>query len=332
MIALGLEPEPLAFRVRPQVEECVDSWLDRLTAAHETTRAALFRHLGIDSVLAGMDLARGKHGLDGAWYGAFDHMVERLAWAVQTGNETVSQTFLACRQDALLPRRLRHYACPGCWYEARRDRKPRIIRREWILRACWRCRDHHLPLSDMSEMRDRIEDRYGLAGLVIQAERMRCKILARPAALRMNATALNYLTQPAEWRGLAPPHESYQRRFTTNLYHYSSHRIALLVLAHSHRSRSARQFERLISTRLPDRPTAGSGTLAAPPRPYRLRRPRLPLRSPRQRRGPEFLDLLFAYCAARRRGDAVYTIETIHARVAALTASEGLPGASRGGP
>ena len=45
MIALGLEPEPLAFRVRPLADECFDSWIDRVTRAHETTRAALFRHV-----------------------------------------------------------------------------------------------------------------------------------------------------------------------------------------------------------------------------------------------------------------------------------------------
>lgn len=222
MIALGLEPEPLAFRVRPQVEECVDSWLDRLTAAHETTRVGLFRHLAIDPALAGMDLARGKHGLDLSWHGVFDHMVERLAWAVQTGTDAVSQTFLACRPDALLPRRLRHHACARCWYEARRTAKPLFVQREWILRACWRCWEHELPLSDMAAVEGGVEDRASLAllaDLVTRAERLRWKIPIRPAAFRSNATVLHYLVRPAEWQGLAAPLGAYQRRFTANLYH-----------------------------------------------------------------------------------------------------------------
>lgn len=294
MISLGLDPEPLAFRVRPQVEECVDSWLDRLTAAHETTRVALFRHLGIDPALAGMDLARGKHGLDQAWHGTLDHMVERLAWAVQTETETVSQAFLACRPEALLPRRLRHYACARCWYEARRTAKPLIVQREWILRACWRCGEHELPLSDMAAIEGRVEGRASLAvlaDLVLRAERLGRKIPVRPAASRSNATILHYLVRPAEWRGLAAPFSAYQRRFTANLYHFSSDRVGLLALAHGSRTHGAHRFERLIAARLPERPTPGGGTLGPKKRPYRLKRC-FQIKTLRTRIASDYTDLL----------------------------------------
>ena len=33
MTVHALEPQPLAFRVRPQADECFDSWIDRVAAA-----------------------------------------------------------------------------------------------------------------------------------------------------------------------------------------------------------------------------------------------------------------------------------------------------------
>ena len=82
-IKLGLEPEPLAYRVRPLAEECFDSWIERVAAAHETTRSGLFRHLGIDGRLAGCDLARGTSGVAGEHHVAVYQMVGQLASAVQ---------------------------------------------------------------------------------------------------------------------------------------------------------------------------------------------------------------------------------------------------------
>ena len=53
----GREIEPLAYRVKPLPGECFESWLRRLTERHETTRRALFRHLGIENALTDYDLA-----------------------------------------------------------------------------------------------------------------------------------------------------------------------------------------------------------------------------------------------------------------------------------
>lgn len=62
----NLEPETLAFPIKPRRHEAFDSWLNRLTVAHQVSRSQLFRHLQIDPVLAGLDLARGQGGLDPA--------------------------------------------------------------------------------------------------------------------------------------------------------------------------------------------------------------------------------------------------------------------------
>ena len=277
----------------------------------------LFRHLGMESALAGMDLARGREGLDERWHGALDRLVGRLAWAVQTGPEQVHATFLACDADALLPRRLRRFACARCWYEARSAGKPAIIEREWILRVSWRCREHGLPLSDMSEIMRIAEGRRLLAELaraVLRAQRLRWQIRGRSAAIRRNATVLDYLVNSAAWQGLGPPDRLYQARFAANSYHFAADRIAMLALAHGNRHGGARRFERLVSARLPDRPRPGGGVQDTQKRPYRLQPGFLP--KPQSLwSAPEILDLLCAYGEVRKRWDAERELEAIFARL-----------------
>jgi hypothetical protein len=317
VIDLGLEPEPLAFRVRPQPQECFDSWIDRLAAAHETNRITLFGHLGIDRGLAGIDLARGGEGLAGRWHGAFDHLVARLAWAVRIAPEQVRTTFLTCDAAALLPPRLRRFACARCWFEARSALKPAIVEREWILRASWRCREHGMPLSDMGEIALVAEGRrllVALAHAVLKAQRLRWQIKARPVALRRNVTALDYLVNSEAWQGLGVPDRPYQARFSANSYHFGVDRIGLLALAHSSRHGAARSFERLVSARLPQRPRPGGGVRDVKKRPYRLQPGFLP--KPRLRWcAPELLDLLQAYGEVRNRRDAERELEAIFARM-----------------
>jgi hypothetical protein len=263
-----------------------------------------------------MDLAIGKRGLDEVWHGAFDRLVEQLAWAVQSKPERIAETFLACDAGVLLPRRLRAYACARCWYEAQRAGKPRIIQREWILRASWRCQQHGLPLSDMGRMRGEAGSRLFLGELaraVLTAERLRWKINANPATLRRNATVLDYLTQTAEWEELEPSHRPYLDRFATNSFHMSAHRIAMLALAHGSRHGAARRFERLISARLPEKPIPGGGVFAPQKQPYRQRahwasKPRsnwVP---------PDLYSLLLAYAEATKRRDKERQLEAIFAR------------------
>lgn len=305
MIALGLEPEPLAFRVRPLADECFDSWIDRMIRVHETTRAALFRHVGIEPALAGYDLARGAQGLDVAWHSAFANLVERLAWAVQCESGRISATFLACEATDVLPRRLRRYACARCWYEAGRAGKPMIVHREWILRASWRCQKHELPLSDMASL---LTDGAGMPsqsdlGLaIIAAERRRWAYQVRPGAIPQNAAELAYLVGSSDWHGLRPPNKRYHARFAANQFHFSADRIALLALAHGNRHALARRFERLVAGRLPERPTVGGGVQAHAKVPYRLRTCAQPKPTSRWM-APGMLDLLRAYAWVRERRD-----------------------------
>ncbi len=305
MIALGVEPEPLAFRVRPLGDECFDSWIDRLTRAHETSRAALFRHVGIEPALAGLDLARAARGLDAVWHSAVTNLVERLAWAVQCEIGRILATFLACEANDVLPRRLRRYACARCWYEAGRAGKPMIVHREWILRASWRCKKHELPLCDMASL---LTDGAGMPsqsdlGLaIIAAERRRWAYQVRPGAIPQNAAELAYLVGSSDWHGLGPPNKCYHARFAANQFHFSADRIALLALAHGNRHALARRFERLVAARLPERPTVGGGVQAHAKAPYRLRTCAQPKPTSRWM-APGILDLLRAYAWVRERRD-----------------------------
>jgi hypothetical protein len=326
VIALGLEPEPLAFRVRPLGDECFYSWIDRLTRAHETSRAALFRHVGIEPALAGLDLARAARGLDAVWHSAVTNLVERLAWAVQCEIGRISATFLACAADDPLPRRLRRYACARCWYDAVRAGKPMIVRREWILRASWRCQRHELPLTDMASLQTNgagMPSQSDLGLAFIAAERRRWDYRAGPRALRRNAAELAYLTGATDRRGLRPPDQRYHARFAANQFHFSADRIALLALAHGNRHTLVRRFERLVAARLPERPTVGGGVQEPAKVPYRLR-PCAPPKPASWWIAPGILDLLRAYARVRERRD----IE--RARVAAFERQFGrLKGAVR---
>ena len=170
------ESEPLALRVRPQADECFDSWIERMALAHDTTRGVLFQHLGIDASLASLDLARGTSGVALEHQFAVDQMVGQLAWAVQVEPEQIESTFLDIDGAVLLPRRLRQYGCARCWQEAIRDGRPRIIRKEWILRMSWRCRLHDLPLSKLPVPDGAPDDQYlltWLSGALVGAESLR---------------------------------------------------------------------------------------------------------------------------------------------------------------
>jgi hypothetical protein len=145
------ELEPLAFRVRPLQNECFDSWLHRLVARHDTTRKALFIHLGGDPRLASYDLARGKAGVPAHLHAAFDRLIAQLGWAVEIEPEMVVATFVSLPTHWLLPPALRRFGCAACWREALAQNKPLCVSKEWILCASWWCHDHGLPLSFMPE-------------------------------------------------------------------------------------------------------------------------------------------------------------------------------------
>ena len=249
MTAHALEPQPLAFRVRPQADECFDSWIDRVAAAHETTRLALFRHLGLETALASMDLARGTRGLANEQYFAADQMIGQLAWAVQIEAHQVEDTFLNVQASAVLPRRQRRYVCPRCWQQAWQDGRAPIIRKEWILRMSWRCQVHDLPLCRLPVADGAMSERAvgsWLSGALARAESLRWGLETRPRLVEWNAEGVDRLVRASRKR-FKGEKQAYVDRFQANLFHFAHDRIAMLALAHSRVGKATWGFERLVA-------------------------------------------------------------------------------------
>lgn len=246
--------------------------------------------------------------------------MERLAWAVEVDPEQINGTFLACEAAALLPFAHRHYVCALCCYEAQLAGGPVIVRREWILRASWRCSLHGLPLTDMRSLP--LEDagrqlHAFLAHAVMRSRRIQWKIKPTSSALARNKTVIDYLIGPSNWVGLAPPYQRYQERFVANQYHFACERIGMLALAHSSRKTAALRFERLIATRLAERPLT-EGRMEMPVRgALRLRTCKLP--KPRSKWTCDIFALIAAYGTVRHRQ------EKERALAAAFARFEGLP-------
>ncbi|QDK36029.1 hypothetical protein DM450_0165 (plasmid) [Sphingomonas sp. IC081] len=99
-----------------------------------------------------------------------------------------------------------------------------------------------------------------LAYAGIRSRKLLLKIRPNAHARAQNNAVLDYLIALGNWEGLAPPYPAYQVRFAANQYHFAHDRIAMLALAHSSRSYSARRFERMIAAKLPERPLPGGGT------------------------------------------------------------------------
>jgi hypothetical protein len=91
------EREPLAFRVKPLPAECFESWLRRVAERHETTRKALFYHLGIEGALADADLASSAACAPERRIA----MVGRLAWATAVPEKAIMRTFVGCARADL---------------------------------------------------------------------------------------------------------------------------------------------------------------------------------------------------------------------------------------
>ena len=302
------ELEPLALRVRPQDEECFDSWIERLAVAHDTTRGALFRHLGIDASLATLDLAQGTRGVAREHHVAMLQTVAQLAWAVQAEWEQIQGTFLDVVGAVLLPRRLRHYVCARCWQDALREGRPRIIHKEWILRMSWRCRRHDLPLSKLPVIDGATTDqdvRSWLGGALTGAESLRWGLDYREAMIERNEVCLDKLIRQSR-RRLKGRQQDYGDRFGANHFHFARDRIAMLALAHSQAGRGVWGFERLIACGLAERPGRNVESLKAPSPAKRLaaRWRAGQASAPRRAFEAELLPVLLAYAHVRERRDA----------------------------
>lgn len=147
----------------------------------------------------------------------------------------------------------------------------------------------------------------------MRSRRIQWKIKSAPGALARNQAVVDYLMRPADWEGLASPYQAYQTRFAANQYHLAGDRIAMLALAHSKASKSARRFERMIAERLPERPKPGGGTVKSGRGPLRRRTCRLP--KPRSRwTASDLASLLLAYAEVRKRRDQESQLEAIFPR------------------
>ena len=239
----GREREPLAFRVKPLPAECFESWLRRLAERHETTRKALFRHLGIETALADYDLASAA---DWDPEGRIA-MVGRLAWATMVPEKAIMRTFVGCRRADLLPPALRSLGCAQCWLDWLAAGVPWRIERGWILRVATRCERHDLLLTDLRRTKG--------FGRTAAAHRLLEEIVDRTREQMARFTfvktrlAWNLVISRAHIRGNRLNSWAFSARYLAaligNRFHYAPSRHLLLAALHSNDVAEAEQMERI---------------------------------------------------------------------------------------
>lgn len=255
------ERAPLAFRVRPLPDECLDSWLDRIVIRHETSRKALFRYLDVDPHLADYDLARGKRGLPLQHHAAFDGLVAQLGWAVGVDGGAIEDSFVDWPPRWLLPPALRNHGCARCWSGMLAEGCPLHVRKEWILCASWWCHEHGLPLSVMPAS-DSFRTGGGLAtmleNLEMVAQDMASSVRPTARLIAYNRAMIDFLLEGGDglfaWR-----YRRYFEAIVANGFHFSTARIRLMALRHSRCAESARRFEGFIALRRNELRKAGKG-------------------------------------------------------------------------
>lgn len=238
------EPEPLAVQVRPQPEESFDSWLGRLSGAHDVRPLELFDYLRIDKRLASIDLARGRPAPPTPLWRAFDDMVRRLAWAVAIDASRIRAMFVKGGESSLLPPGLRRFVCPACALERCRVGQPIIVKREWTLRLAWRCHDHRLPLVDLARA-----SRFGvpLRGWLERASEAMTAFEAEQdydgEMIARNRQVLKHLLGPTPGQ-LSRVNGDYLARFARDSWHLASSRTLLLASGHDRNSVLAARYQR----------------------------------------------------------------------------------------
>lgn len=274
-----LEFEPLAFPIKPRKGEAYDSWIGRLTSKHEVTRAQLFAHLKCNPKLASRDLARGWQTFSSKTeWGDFGTLVASLADAVRVRDDHIEGMFVPSPIEALLPPAMRKFACAACWQSSLTDGEPLIIKREWILRASWTCREHNLPLAWLLGSIDDRNPRLAQNMLVrqIDAARRLKERIAVPRAMHQRNTGLldRLLDKPKA--SILRGDLGYQQRMMANPFHLSRARIALLMAAHGDRRHVAERFEAFIDLTVPRLHKHGQGILNPKIRRRAKVRPRVP--------------------------------------------------------
>ena len=239
----GREREPLAYRVKPLSGECFESWLQRLAERHETTRKALFRHLGIEPALADADLASSAACEPERRIA----MVGRLAWATTVPEKAIFRTFVGCRRDDLLPPALRSIGCAQCWLEWLASGAPWRIERGWILRVATRCERHELLLTDLRRIK-------GL-GRTAAAQRLLEEIVDRTReqmaqfSFVKTRLAWNLAISRAQIRGSRLNSWVFSAKYLAallgNRFHFTPARHLLLAALHSKDVSQAERLERI---------------------------------------------------------------------------------------
>lgn len=144
----GERPE-LAVDLRPGAGEAFESWLERGCADLAVTRQELFVWAGLPRWWADLDLARGICRGAVVEEGATGRMIDALATATATEPSQLRRTLVAAGREHLLPRNRRRWSCPVC-AQAARDAGARLrTQRSWLLKICWFCYDHAVPLVDL---------------------------------------------------------------------------------------------------------------------------------------------------------------------------------------
>ncbi len=224
----------------------------------------MLRHLGCDPALASFDLTLGIQAVPIRLKESFERMVSDLAWAVDVGVDDIAATFAEVCPAHLLVPSARRYGCPKCWIEGARYSGPLTVKREWELRASWRCDRHDLALCDSASLgRPRTHDEY-LAALQGMTKRMRQKqrgMLLLKTMTKENQRLIHHLMGERRSGRPSLPEPNYVVRFADNQYHLSADRIGLLMHAHGRVDRPARCFEQFVALTRWELPEKGRGAL-----------------------------------------------------------------------
>lgn len=256
--------ERLAFLVRPAEEESFGSWIRRLCARHELTWPAMLRHLGCNTALARLDLTLGVRAVPIGLKDPFERLINELAYAIDVSSDEIAATFVDVNPAYLLPPSSRRYGCPECWMEEPRHSGPMVVKRDWELRASWRCNRHSLALSDSASLgRPRTHDEI-VAVLQDAADQTRRKqrgMLLLKTMTSNNQRLINHLMPERRGGRQSVPAPEYFARFADNQYHLAADRIGLLMQAHGRIDRPARCFEQFVALTRGELREKGKGAL-----------------------------------------------------------------------
>ena len=240
----------LAFRVRPEIDETFDSWLNRLLSRHEVDLRDLLRHLGCDPRLAEQWLGGGHKNVRHDLHDSYEHFLDMVAWAVDAEKLALIETVAKVPTKYLLPVACQHYGCLVCWMEALRSNRPLVIRTPWTYRLSWLCHTHDIPLHSIQPLqRLRTSDAQTqyLSNAIGLMRAWIAKVRVLRRAKYWNKECVDLLDLSS-----TPPDQRnrdvsrYFELFAENRFHVSPARIQLMALAHRISHREALRFDNFL--------------------------------------------------------------------------------------